>query len=382
MSMNLILQALMYAIVTHWAIVSIYTILGILGYMFYRETAKVSQEHKDTEICVVSKASRSVEGVLFECIRHNSIKFANYTVNIVIDEGSDLLSDIELYIKEFKNVKLVIVPNTFKCRAIAKGRAIEYFIRMYVLPDKWYAFIDDDNLIMDEKFLREIPHYEKQGYVACNGILYPRLGKSKLAFVADSLRYFDDLSIFRFGTGLLKTPINGFHGELLVVKGKYLKSVTFDRETVTEDFAFARELFKLGVKTWQSETMVSIQSPHTLTDFVKQRNRWFRGISKDVLEASWKMKLFAGIRVIDWRLGLSGSWLIFPAWFLLPIPLWLSIFNMIGVSYYMVAYISGAMRLESGGTRSMIVIPLYGILEMISPHIRIRNKKEFNVISK
>ena len=119
-----------------------------------------------------------------------------------------------------------------------------------------------------------------------------------------------------------------------------------------------------------------------MIDFIKQRNRWYRGISNDVKGASWQMKLFAGIRIIDWRLGLSGSWMIFPVWFLLPIPLWLSLFNMTGVSYYMVAYISGAMRLESGGLKSMVMIPLYGILEMVSPHIRIGNKKEFNVILK
>ena len=343
---------------------------------------KSSQDYKDVEICIVSKASKSVEGVLFECIRHNAKKFSNYTVNIIVDEGSELLSEIELCAKQLENIKLVIVPSMFKCHAIAKGRALEYFIRTNVIPNRWYAFIDDDNLVLDTKFLREIPSYEKQGYVACNGILYPRMGKSKLTFVADSLRYFDDLTIFRFGTGMLGRPINGFHGELLVVKGECLKSITFDRETVTEDFAFSRELFKIKAKTWQSESIVSIQSPHSFIDFVKQRNRWYRGISNDVKDANWQMKLFAGIRIIDWRLGLSGSWMIFPVWFLLPIPLWLSLFNMIGVSYYMVAYISGAMRLESGGLKSMVMIPLYGILEMVSPHIRIGNKKEFNVILK
>lgn len=379
--MNLILQALMYAIVLHWTIVSIFIIIGFVGYIFCKETMKSTQDHKNVEICIVSKASKSVEGVLFECIRHNAKKFSNYTVNIIVDEGSELLSDIESCTKQLENIKLVVVPSIFKCHAIAKGRAIEYFIRMNVMPDKWYAFIDDDNLVLDTKFLREIPYYEKQGYVACNGILYPRLGRSKLTFVADSLRYFDDLTIFRFGTGMLRRPINGFHGELLVVKGECLKSITFDRETVTEDFAFSRELFKIKAKTWQSESIVSIQSPHSLTDFVKQRNRWYRGISGDVKCAPWQMKLFAGIRIIDWRLGLSGSWMIFPVWFLLPIPLWISLFNMIGASYYMMVYISGAMRLESGGLRSMVMIPLYGILEMISPHIRMK-KKEFNVISK
>jgi len=107
-----ILQVLMYVVVVHWTIVSIYTILGILGYIFYKETMKSAKNYKNTEICIVTKASKSVEGVLFECIRHNSTKFLKYIVNIIVDEGSELLPEIEDYIKGFRNTKLIIVPKT------------------------------------------------------------------------------------------------------------------------------------------------------------------------------------------------------------------------------------------------------------------------------
>lgn len=95
------------------------------------------------------------------------------------------------------------------------------------------------------------------------------------------------------------------------------------------------------------------------------------------------MKIFSGIRIIDWKIGFIGSWMIFPVWTSLPIPLWLTLFNLIGASYYYIAYIYGAIRLgESGGIKGIFFIPFYGIMETISPHLRVKNKKEFNVICK
>ena len=57
---------------------------------------------------------------------------------------------------------------------------------------------------MDEKFLYEIPAYEKEGAVAANGILLPRYSNNKITYIADFLRYFDDLTLFRFLTGCSK----------------------------------------------------------------------------------------------------------------------------------------------------------------------------------
>lgn len=377
--MNIILSFFLYIVVAHWMIVSTFTIIGLVGYLLYKPTKK-GEEHKDTEIIIVSKASKSVEGVLFESIKHNATILSSCHIYVVIDEGSELFLRLKTFIANFKNIELVIVPKSFRCVAIAKGRAIEYFIQTYAVSKKWYAFIDDDNLILDTTFLKEISYYSKRGYVACNGLLYPRCGKSKISFIADAIRYYDDITIFRIGTGTLKTPIGGFHGELLVASGECLKEITFDRKTITEDFAFSRELIKKNMKTWQSETIVSIQSPHSYMDFIKQRNRWYRGISEDVKTANWKMKLFTLPRIIDWKLGIVGSWAVFPVWFLLPVPLPVSLFCTIGLLYYYVAYISGVMRLKE--TYLLFAIPFFGIMETYSPHLFVKNKMDFNVIEK
>jgi len=213
--------------------------------------------------------------------------------------------------------------------------------------------------------------------------LYPRLSNSKATFVADSLRYFDDLTIFRLGTGLLKIPLNGFHGELLVSKGCYLKDITFDRCSITEDYAYASELARRGIKVWQSETKVCILSPNTISDLIKQRNRWFRGISKDVYKAPLCVKLFSGIRLIDWKIGFIGSWFVFPLWFFLELPIWLTAFNLIGAAYYYLAYISGALRLKETKDKVIyiLLIPFYSLLETSAPWYKSKTNG-FNVIDK
>jgi hypothetical protein len=313
------------------------------------------------------------------------IKFdCDMTVNIVIDEGCDLEKTISKFVKGTMECKLVIVPTEFECKAIAKGRAIEYFIRNHVKPHKWYAFIDDDNKLMTDDFLYEIPIYEKKGYSCANGILKPRIGRSKITYIADHLRWFDDLSIFRVGTGLLGYAINGIHGELLLCKGRTLKEVSFNRETITEDFAFARELIKKDHKFWQSKTLVSILSPHGFIDFVKQRNRWYRGLAKDVLTADWKTKLFAGIRIAIWKLSLFGSWLVFPLWFFVDLPMFIKWFCLLGALHYYIAYTFGIINLKEKWSNKwsfLLLIPLYSVLEAIGPHYNPK-QKGFIVIEK
>jgi beta-1,4-mannosyltransferase len=280
---------------------------------------------------------------------------------------------------------LYIVPWNFKAKAIAKGRAMNHhIINKPVVPNKWYCFVDDDNLIMDDKFLYEIPVYEKEGRVAANGILLPRYSNNKITYIADFLRYFDDLTLFRFLTGVLQRPLNGFHGELMIVKGEILQKIGFDRRTITEDFAFARELDKYEHKVWQSRTVTSILSPHTIKEFIQQRNRWHKGISSDVWDGTLEMKLVAGVRSIDLFIAIIGSWVVFPLWFFMHIPLWLIAFNIIGGLYYWFVYIYGAIKLRNITPHWFLyifLIPLYSVMEVVVPHYKSK-ESHFNVIRK
>ncbi len=183
----------------------------------------------------------------------------NVPTYIVIDEGAELTE----WLKS-NNSELIIVPKSFRGKAIAKARALDYFIKNHVVDKNWYVFFDDDSYPLDDKFLYEIPYYESLGYVGANGNLFPRKGKSIYSYILDNFRFLDDIVFFRATQGTLRMPSIGFHGEGLILKGSVLREIGFDFNSITEDFRFAMELCKRGYKTWHSSTKVSIKSANSI----------------------------------------------------------------------------------------------------------------------
>ena len=361
-----VIDLLQYMAFFCWTCFSVFVILGIIAQVYKPKKGK--EKAKNVECVLVSVANRKVEKSLFECITHTKKKLDNH-LRLLVDEWSELIPKLQ-------GNSLVIVPASYRKDLVGKGRAINYFIEKEVQPDKWYTFIDDDNLILDNSFLYEIPYYEKRGYVAMNPMLVPREGKSTLTYIMDFARYFDDLMIFRFFTGFLKQPLIGLHGEFLTVKGEVLKEIGYSNHSLTEDFRFASELVRRGYKTWQSVSKISIKSPNSLGDLLKQRGRWFKGIFKDWRYCPTLMKGVVGSRLLIGVLGIFGSWALSPLWFLF----WGSFYFAIpGGLYYWVIYLYGVGK--SRKLYYLFLIPLFSIFEAGSVYAGLK-QKEFVVIDK
>lgn len=369
MIIHMIIEALKYIAFFCWLSFSVSAILGVLAQTYRPKRGERKAEN--VELVIVSKANHKVEKALFECISYHKKKFSQYRLRIVVDEGSELIPKLREHQQE-----LVIVPNTYRRDLIGKGRAINYFIETEAEPGKWYAFIDDDNLVLDDDFLYEIPYYEKKGYVAMNPILLPRKGKSTVAYIMDFIRYFEDITIFRFFTGLLKKPLIGFHGELLTVRGDVLKEIGFSHRSLVEDFRFSSEISRRGYKVWQSRTKVSIKSPNSVIDLMRQRGRWFKGLIRDWRYCPNPMKIIVALRLIIWMVGVIGSWALSPLWFLFWGPFYPAI---PGGLYYWLIYIYGILKANK--PHYFFLIPIFGIIEVSSIYAGIR-QKEYVVIDK
>ncbi len=347
-----------------WGIFSAYHVLGLIASKMYKPSS--SNKKIDAEIVIVSVANNKVRDSLMESMNHNS-KYGSIT--LLIDEDSELIDEL----RDVYNT--IVVPKWYRNDLIGKGRALNYFAENVARDDKWYIFFDDDNLLLDDYIFYEISEYDKRGYVAANPILIPRQGNSKMAYIMDWVRYFDDLLVFRFFTGLLGKPLIGMHGEMFTVKGSVLREIGYKHKTLTEDFRFACELVKKGYKTWQSRSRVSILSPNSIKDLSRQRGRWFNGLINDLSSTRLYMQIIVLIRLVAWIIGVFGSWAFAPLWIYFD-PFYYSIVG--GIIYWYI-YIYGVKRL--GDYKYLVLIPIYGILESFSWIKGIRCK-EYVVINK
>lgn len=231
----------------------------------------------EVEFVVVSKASREVLGALLDTIKRIRRMFPAYRLWVVVDEGSEGLSTIS-GLAGLHGFRLVVVPRWYD-RGKYKARALNYFIENYVKDNKWYVLLDDDSYPLDARFLYEL----RDEIPVYNGILAPRRGSSLLAWLADAIRYYGDVSRMRFALRTLGKPIYGLHGELLIAKGWVLRRIGFDTDSISEDSWFAAQLIKAGVRVGQVSTRVSILSPHSVRDLMVQRSRWLLGRLRDFL---------------------------------------------------------------------------------------------------
>jgi hypothetical protein len=67
---------------------------------------------------------------------------------VLINYDAEL--NMDLWKAIYESIKVVRVPRDYRSDLIGKGRAMHYFIENYVAADKWYCFIDDDNLLLDD----------------------------------------------------------------------------------------------------------------------------------------------------------------------------------------------------------------------------------------
>src|SRR4030067_2018955 len=173
-----------------WSMCMFWTLMAVL--ISFHKPKKSMTRAANVEIVIVSIANSNVRNSLKETVLN--IEKLGLKSYLLVDEGAEL-------IPELPKKNLIVVPRSYKPFLIAKGRAMNYFVENYVQGNKWYGFVDDDNLVLDDAFLYEIPYYEERGYVAMNAFLKMRKGRSTLAYVMDSERVFEEFATFKLFTG-------------------------------------------------------------------------------------------------------------------------------------------------------------------------------------
>jgi beta-1,4-mannosyltransferase len=268
--------------------------------------------------------------VVDSILRHAPRNLDDFVAEVVVDELAPDAPDAagrqralatlrERYAGAGQRVRLTVVPLAYRTPngTRHKARANQYALERRRrggenTADTYVYHLDDDTHVGADtvaSIAEFLCHCHDHYYLAQGTLTFPfELSPSWLCRLADSVRPVDDLTRFRFFTGMLGTPLNGLHGEHLLVRADVEEGIGWDfgPAVLVEDAYFA--LHFADRHPGRSTTLDSFSygaSPETVQDLVRQRRRWFAGLFRLALDRSvpLRVRLPMIYAVLCWGLG-------------------------------------------------------------------------------
>jgi egghead protein (zeste-white 4 protein) len=221
--------------------------------------------------------------------------FRSVRVDVVVEENCQVAGELRLLECGNPLVRIVTVPRNFRTprgtRFKARANHYAHLLRQRegeARPDVWVLHMDDDtgvNTHTAEEIARFVNGQRAAGadgkHLAQGILAYPReFSTNRITWYADAVRPGCDISFFPITTGCGR-PRMGLHGELLLVRASVEAQIGWDfgPRTIVEDAEFAMRFCDAhpGRSAWFPACSYGA-SPATLSDFVKQRERWVWGL--------------------------------------------------------------------------------------------------------
>eukprot|EP01065_Artemidia_motanka_P012649 TRINITY_DN16976_c0_g1_i1.p1 TRINITY_DN16976_c0_g1~~TRINITY_DN16976_c0_g1_i1.p1 ORF type:complete len:853 (+),score=278.66 TRINITY_DN16976_c0_g1_i1:51-2609(+) len=208
----------------------------------------------------------------------------------------EVVTDLQLPLDGLSVAQLV-VPDTYRCPngALFKARALEYAVQASTAQSgDWVLHLDEETRLCGETLRQVLWHCVGEDAAVLAGerplqrigqgpIVYgsrPADVENWLTTLADSGRVADDFGKFRLSFAM-HVPIFGMHGSFVAIAQDVEERVGWDHGpegSITEDAFFAVVAWKRGAGVAWIDSFMFEQSPFTVTDFMKQRRRWFSGL--------------------------------------------------------------------------------------------------------
>jgi len=303
--------------------------------------------------------------------------------------------------ENFEGCRTIVVPPSYSCNAIHKGRALQYAVEVRRKENKcdkdtFIFHLDDESLITKQTLCSILCYLEDNPKPISEGlIIYPVQEKEeiKISNLMDTLRPFCCYECLALMSGGNPAYI---HGSNLLVRSDVEDEVGWKNgKTIAEDTLFAinaRLKFGKDAFGWHGG-VVEEKSPLNLKDLIKQRRRWFYGFIMNMKFFERREKIRQAGRVLIWTSGLfSGIASIF-AFFIYqdiywPLKVFFTITSLMWLSSYQIgAYVNGKYlpikRRISYHLLALLSSIVIGLLECLTPVIAIIKKpKTFEVIQK
>jgi beta-1,4-mannosyltransferase len=249
-------------------------------------------------------------------LQHLPPYFPALRVDIVIEETAESRAEIGMLAATDEHLRLLVIPQSYQTPRGTrfKARALHYAHELRRKEkddgcDVWVLHMDDDTAVGPDtgesllRFVQEQRRSRRPKVVAQGILTFPReYSLHFICWMADAYRATDDVSMFAAMTGS-GTPLNGMHGELMLVNAAVEATVGWDfgRHCIAED-SHAALLFSThypGRSGWFSGRCYGT-SPLSLADFFRQRQRWSIGLNELVTMSSipWRYRVWILFRNI------------------------------------------------------------------------------------
>jgi len=321
----------------------------------------------------------------------------------------EVVTDRELPLEDGPSVLTLLVPDWFQTPhgAKFKARALQYALETSpIADDTWLFHLDEETHISASVVLgirNAIAEEEQSGALRIGQgvVLYHRdLAEHPFLTLADSVRTGDDLGRFRL-QHLLGQSAFGMHGSFILVRNDVEREVGFDlgpAGSVTEDAWWALVEMARGHRSRWVDGYCIEQSTRSVSDFMRQRRRWFVGLCLVCRRAparSWH-RIALVSSVLMWGVSWLGWWSISVAAMVVDvrIPTVVFLVGILSLSAYTALYVLGLelnldrrdlprRRRVPWYLLQIALLPFFSLLESSAVALGIlRPKRDFHVVKK
>ncbi len=337
-----------------------------------------------------------------------------FLVEVVTEAGHPQLAARINQLFSKAEVNVLEVPRNYETvkKSKFKARALHFALENSGALDKDWIFHLDDESQIDCQTVHGICEFiqTEEDRLANDPKASPRIGQGTILYyrnikeswlytLADSIRTADDMGRY-FLQYLFRLCIFGMHGSFILVRNNIEKVHGFDldpKHCITEDAYWGLMMMQKGYLFGHVFGFVHEQSPAKGKDFIKQRRRWFVGISEVIkahdIKLRYKIILFLSTSL--W--AFSGPIILYTALNIIhpaPIQSVVGILSSFTFAIYVTLYILGFyinMQFAEVTFPKMIIyflaqlffIPIFAIMEAAGATYGLLDRKlDFYVIKK
>lgn len=273
---------------------------------------------------------------------------AEHIVQKSVDAIPDALTDCHVVAEkpmDIDGATVHVVPDTFECEAIRKGRALEWARRNVPCDREYVLYLDEDSLVTEFSGIpdADVVQFRER----------PRRSRSFLTYLAEIFRMGFQIEQRAFPS--LGVPLYAWGGGI-AIRRELEDRITWQKNTMIEDTTFvwdaaATENLDFAIARAKFDT----QAPPTIRAMLGQRSRWLAGSQAESHLLSPLYRLLTTVRNLAWALSPAVPFLTFVPLFIpgtiafetafqvvsIAVFSFVVVWSMLGIAYYDESLLTG-----------------------------------------